>query len=104
MGLGHSPIPNSWQAYRPMSSRATASARRRLARPSGSPRRSSPAQTFPYDDVGAHNKLRRFFATETRLDYDRVERLVAPWQPCAGMVYFHLLLASLSEPGVLREG
>ena len=32
---------------------------------------------FPGDDVGAHNKLRRFFGIDTELDYDSVKRLVA---------------------------
>jgi DNA-3-methyladenine glycosylase II len=56
-------------------------------------------EVFPGDDVGAHNKLRRFFDIDETLDYDAVKRLVARWQPFAGMVYFHLLLESLSESG-----
>jgi DNA-3-methyladenine glycosylase II len=56
---------------------------------------------FPGDDVGAHNKLRRFFDIDTALDYDGVKRLVDPWHPYAGVVYFHLLLDSLSETGVV---
>jgi DNA-3-methyladenine glycosylase II len=52
---------------------------------------------FPGDDVGAHNKLRRFFGMNTALDYDSVKRLVARWHPWAGMVYFHLLLESLPD-------
>jgi DNA-3-methyladenine glycosylase II len=52
---------------------------------------------FPGDDVGAHNKLKRFLDIDGRLDYDGVARLVARWQPYAGMVYFHLLLDSLPE-------
>jgi DNA-3-methyladenine glycosylase II len=55
---------------------------------------------FPGDDVGAHNKLRRLFDIDTKLDYDSVKRLVAPWQPYAGVVYFHLLLDSLSQMGI----
>ncbi len=58
---------------------------------------------FPGDDVGAHNKLRRFFHIDTRLDYDSVKRLVARWHPYAGMVYFHLLIESLSESGVVSD-
>ena len=58
---------------------------------------------FPGDDVGAHNKLRRFFEIDTKLDYDSVKRLVARWHPYAGMVYFHLLLESLSESGVVSD-
>lgn len=54
---------------------------------------------FPGDDVGAHNKLKRFLGIEGPLDYDGVAHLVARWQPYAGMVYFHLLLDSLPEAG-----
>jgi DNA-3-methyladenine glycosylase II len=56
---------------------------------------------FPGDDVGAHNKLKRLLDIEGRLDYQRVERLVARWRPYAGVVYFHLLLDSLSEGGLV---
>jgi DNA-3-methyladenine glycosylase II len=58
-------------------------------------------RVFPGDDVGAHNKLRRFFDIDGDLDYDSVKRLVARWQPFAGMVYFHLLLESLGESGLI---
>jgi DNA-3-methyladenine glycosylase II len=61
-------------------------------------------QVFPGDDVGAHNKLRRFFDIDTPLDYDSVKRLVARWRPYAGMVYFHLLLESLAETGAVSDG
>jgi DNA-3-methyladenine glycosylase II len=56
---------------------------------------------FPGDDVGAHNKLRHLFGTDTALDYDAVHRLVARWHPYAGVVYFHLLLDSLSQAGLV---
>jgi DNA-3-methyladenine glycosylase II len=55
---------------------------------------------FPGDDVGAHHKLRHLFGIDTPLDYAAVQRLVAPWHPYAGVVYFHLLLDSLSQAGV----
>jgi DNA-3-methyladenine glycosylase II len=58
---------------------------------------------FPGDDVGAHNKLRRFFDIDTPLDYDSVTQLVARWHPYAGMVYFHLLLESLSDTGLVTD-
>jgi DNA-3-methyladenine glycosylase II len=58
---------------------------------------------FPGDDVGAHNKLRLFFGIDTELDYDSVKRLLAPWHPYAGVVYFHLLLDSLSQTGVVAS-
>jgi len=58
---------------------------------------------FPGDDVGAHNKLRRLFDIDTRLDYESVQHLVARWQPYAGVVYFHLLLDSLSQEGLVAQ-
>jgi DNA-3-methyladenine glycosylase II len=57
---------------------------------------------FPGDDVGAHHKLRHLFGIDTPLDYAAVQRLVAPWHPYAGVVYFHLLLDSLSQAGVVN--
>ncbi|MGH2870634.1 MAG: DNA-3-methyladenine glycosylase family protein [Solirubrobacteraceae bacterium] len=56
---------------------------------------------FPGDDVGARNKLERFLETGSHLDYDGVRDLLTRWQPYAGIVYFHLLLDSLSEAGVV---
>lgn len=58
-------------------------------------------QVFPGDDVGARNKLSRFFDIDEALDYEGIARLVARWRPYAGMVYFHLLLDSLSEAGLV---
>jgi DNA-3-methyladenine glycosylase II len=56
---------------------------------------------FPGDDVGAHNKLRRLFGIDMPLDHESVQQLVARWQPYAGVVYFHLLLDSLSQAGLV---
>jgi DNA-3-methyladenine glycosylase II len=58
---------------------------------------------FPGDDVGAHNKLRRLFDIEANLDYDAVKQLVRRWFPYGGVVYFHLLLDSLSASGLVDE-
>jgi DNA-3-methyladenine glycosylase II len=58
---------------------------------------------FPGDDVGAHNKLRQLFAIDTPLDHEAVARLVARWHPYAGVVYFHLLLDSLSRAGLVAH-
>jgi len=58
---------------------------------------------FPGDDVGAHNKLRRLFGIDRPLDHESVQPLVARWQPYAGVVYFHLLLDSLSQAGFVAE-
>jgi DNA-3-methyladenine glycosylase II len=54
---------------------------------------------FPGDDVGAQNKLKRLLEIETPLGYEAVRRLVARWHPFAGVVYFHLLLDSLTRSG-----
>jgi DNA-3-methyladenine glycosylase II len=58
---------------------------------------------FPGDDVGAHNKLRRLFGIDRPLDYETVQQLVGRWHPYAGVVYFHLLLDSLSRTGQLAH-
>jgi DNA-3-methyladenine glycosylase II len=58
---------------------------------------------FPGDDVGAHNKLRRLFGIDMPLDHESVQQLVARWQPYAGVVYFHLLLDSLSRAGLVTQ-
>lgn len=52
---------------------------------------------FPGDDVGAHNKLKSLMGLEPELTYDRVQGLVARWEPYAGLVYFHLLLDSIDR-------
>jgi DNA-3-methyladenine glycosylase II len=58
---------------------------------------------FPGDDVGAQNKLRHLFGIDMPLDYESVHRLVARWHPYAGVVYFHLLLHSLSRAGLVDQ-
>ena len=61
--------------------------------------------TFPGDDVGARNRLALWLGGNKPLDYDRVKRAVRRWQPYAGLVYFHLLLAGLTKSGeITREG
>jgi DNA-3-methyladenine glycosylase II len=56
---------------------------------------------FPGDDVGARNNLARWLGSRGPLDYARVQAAVSHWQPFAGLVYFHLLLANLAERGTL---
>ena len=56
---------------------------------------------FPGDDVGARKKLAHFLGKKKPLDYDGVRRAVADWQPYAGLVYFHLLLARIKKAGWL---
>jgi DNA-3-methyladenine glycosylase II len=56
---------------------------------------------FPGDDVGARTNLAHWLGLEAPLDYAAVGKAVARWQPYAGMVYFHLLLARLEAAGHL---
>jgi DNA-3-methyladenine glycosylase II len=58
---------------------------------------------FPGDDVGAQKRLARWLGRPGPLDYAGVRKAVAPWQPYAGLVYFHLLLDGLSRAGVLES-
>ena len=58
---------------------------------------------FPGDDVGARNNLARRLQLKGPLDYAAVQDAVRQWQPFAGLVYFHLLLANLVDQGVLTE-
>ena len=57
---------------------------------------------FPGDDVGAQKRLARWLGRPDSLDYAGVRRAVEPWQPYAGVVYFHLLLDGLSHAGALN--
>jgi DNA-3-methyladenine glycosylase II len=58
---------------------------------------------FPGDDVGAQKKLARWLGRSSPMDYAGVARAVAPWQPYAGLVYFHLLLDGLSLAGAFEQ-
>ncbi len=58
---------------------------------------------FPGDDVGAQKRLARWLGRARPLDYASVRRAVGPWQPYAGMVYFHLLLDGLAQRHVLAS-
>ena len=58
---------------------------------------------LPGDDVGARNNLRRWLCLPGPLDYEGVRRVVSPWQPYAGLLYFHLLLDRLTEAGHIER-
>ena len=58
---------------------------------------------FPGDDAGAQKKLASWLGRSRPLDYAGVARAVAPWQPYAGLVYFHLLLDGLSLAGAFES-
>lgn len=53
--------------------------------------------TFPGDDVGAQNNLKRIFTLDAKPDYEVIHKLTEPWGPYAGFVYFHLLLDTLQK-------
>jgi len=55
--------------------------------------------TFPGDDIGAQNNLRRLFGLADRPNYEEIRRLTSQWHPYEGIVYFHLLLEKLRSTG-----
>ena len=57
---------------------------------------------FPADDVGARNKLQRFFELSTPPDREQILDIMKPWAPYAGLMYFHMLLDGLAERGDLH--
>jgi len=59
--------------------------------------------TFPGDDVGARNRLALWLGRGGPLDYGGVKRTMRRWRPYAGLVYFHLLLAGLTESGEMNR-
>ncbi len=54
---------------------------------------------FPGDDVGVRKHLEQWLDLSHRLDYDGVNRILETWQPFGGMIYLHLLTASLVDSG-----
>ena len=58
---------------------------------------------FPGDDIGARNNLERWMRLRGPLDYVRVAHVVSRWKPYGGLIYFHLLLDSISRAGLLEE-
>ena len=45
--------------------------------------------------------MKGFLGLDGELDYEGVGRVVSRWQPFGGLVYFHLLLDSLSQAGLV---
>ena len=58
---------------------------------------------FPGDDVGVRNKLQSWMKVAKPLDYEGVNRILTPWKPYGGLVYFLLLLNGLDERGYLAK-
>ncbi len=57
--------------------------------------------TFPGDDIGAKNNLKRIFCLDKKLNYEEIKKLTQQWHPYEGLVYFHLLLDKLHMKGVM---
>ena len=58
---------------------------------------------FPADDVGARNKIQRLMELTHPPTRDEIISMTAPWDPWAGMVYFHLLLDGLAQSGFIDD-
>jgi DNA-3-methyladenine glycosylase II len=56
---------------------------------------------FPVDDQGARNGIVRWLHLRKPLDAVRAQRILKPWQPYGGLIYFHMLMNGLSEAGYL---
>ena len=56
---------------------------------------------FPADDAGARNNLQQWLGLRAPMSYEKIQRTLEPWQGFGGMVFFHLLLKSLDEKGLL---
>jgi DNA-3-methyladenine glycosylase II len=58
---------------------------------------------FPADDVGSQNKMQRWLRRGERPDYEKMYRILAPWRPYRGLLYFYLLLNHQSLEGLLES-
>ncbi|HJQ13151.1 MAG TPA: hypothetical protein VJ830_00270 [Anaerolineales bacterium] len=58
---------------------------------------------FPGDDVGARNNLQRWLRLSEPMDYDKVHKSLRQWDAYGGLIYFHLLLKSLTEKGIIEK-
>jgi DNA-3-methyladenine glycosylase II len=57
---------------------------------------------FPADDVGSQNKMQRWLRRKQRPDYGQMYRILAPWRPYRGLLYFYLLLNHQARQGLLE--
>jgi DNA-3-methyladenine glycosylase II len=58
---------------------------------------------FPGDDVGARNHLQRWLQLSEPMNYDEVHKALMRWDAYGGLIYFHLLLKSLAEKGIIKN-
>lgn len=59
---------------------------------------------FPADDVGSQSKMQRWLKRPSQPDYEGMYRILAPWRPYRGIIYFFLLLNHQSRLGLLGAG
>lgn len=55
---------------------------------------------FPADDVGSQNKMQHWLGRKERPDYEGMHRIIAPWRPYRGLIYFYLLLRHQNRVGL----
>ena len=55
---------------------------------------------FPADDIGAQNKLQEWLGLKSRPDYARVNRVLQPFRPYRGLIYFHMLMSQQQRKGL----
>lgn len=58
---------------------------------------------FPGDDVGARNNLQTWLGLSESMTYDEVRDSLMRWNGYGGLIYFHLLLKSLAEKGIIHN-
>ncbi len=58
---------------------------------------------FPGDDVGARNHLQRWLRLSESMTYEEVQKALRHWEAYGGLIYFHLLLKSLAEKGIIKN-
>lgn len=55
---------------------------------------------FPVDDIGGQNKIQEWLKLSKRPDGDRVAKILSPWRPYQGLLYFNLLLDHQRQAGL----
>ncbi|MBV6397122.1 MAG: hypothetical protein CNIPEHKO_03005 [Anaerolineales bacterium] len=58
---------------------------------------------FPADDVGARNNLQKWLGLPGKMTYANTREAVMRWDGFGGLIYFHLLLKSLAEKGLVQS-
>ncbi|MBL8102232.1 MAG: DNA-3-methyladenine glycosylase 2 family protein [Anaerolineales bacterium] len=56
---------------------------------------------FPADDVGARNNLQKWLGLSGKMTYANTREALSRWDGFGGLIYFHLLLKSLAEKGLI---